>query len=90
MKKDVGDVALPSEKFDLSDVVVTHRCRRLIFIWNAGRRWLVATEQGGREYKNPVFSYDLSDDRQIANLQGQRIAFPGTVCSVAAELMAAP
>jgi hypothetical protein len=90
MKKDVGDIALPNEKFDMGDVVVTGRSRRLIFIWNAGRRWVVATEQGGRIYSNRVFSYELSDDREIANLKGQRIAVRGTACSAAAELMAKP
>jgi hypothetical protein len=68
LKQHVGDIVAPGEKFDTADVVVTGRSRRLIFIWNLGNRWIVATEHGGRAYNRPIFAYDLSQDGQSATL----------------------
>jgi hypothetical protein len=68
LKQHVGDIVAPDEKFDATDVVVTGRNRRLIFIWNLGNRWIVATERGGRVYDRPIFAYDLSHDGQSTTL----------------------
>ena len=44
----MGNIALPGEPFDASDVYVKgHKHSRYIFVWNIGNRWIVATEQGG-------------------------------------------
>ena len=44
----LGDIALPGEPFDATDVYVKgHKHSRYIFVWNIGSRWIVATEQGG-------------------------------------------
>jgi hypothetical protein len=87
LKEHVGDIAAPGTAFDATDVVVTGRSRRLIFVWNVGRRWIVATEHGGRGYNDPIFAYDLSQDDRTATLVQERIAFPGTVCSIASSLL---
>ena len=43
----MSDIALPGEPFDTTDVFVKgHKHGRYIFVWNAGTRWIVATEQG--------------------------------------------
>src|SRR5690348_13328826 len=53
LRDEIGDIALPNQDFDATDVVMTGRRVRFIFVWNKGSRWLVATEHGGRGY------YDL-------------------------------
>src|SRR5690349_21258676 len=65
LKKRAGDIVNPGEPFDATDVV-THGAHfwRLVFIWNRGRRWVVATEHGGIAYGNPIFAYDLREDGQ--------------------------
>jgi hypothetical protein len=87
LEKDVGDIAAPGEEFDATDVVVTGRDRRILFIWNAGRRWIVATEHGGRGYNNPVFAFDLSQDNRQATKVQAITAVPDTVCSISAGLI---
>src|SRR5208337_4506280 len=66
LRDHIGEIAAPGTSFDPTDVVVTGRDRRLIFIWHSGRRWIVATEHGGRGYNDPIFAYDLSDDQRNA------------------------
>lgn len=88
LKAHIGEVVPPGGKFDSTDVVRVGRDRRLIFIWNAGRRWVVATEHGGRGYNDPIFAYDLDQDRQ--RLAAERVAVPGTVCATARELLSTP
>ena len=87
LKEHVGDIVAPDEKFDATDVVRVGRNRRLIFIWNIGKRWIVATEHGGRGYNDPIFAYDLSHGSQSATLVQARIAFPNTVCDTASSLL---
>jgi hypothetical protein len=93
LKAQIGDLAPPGGKFDVTDAL-THpppaRFRRLIFIRNAGRRWVVATERGGRGYSDPIFAYDLSPDGQKATLAAERSAAPETVCSTVNDLLKAP
>jgi hypothetical protein len=83
-KERFGDIADPDERFDATDVVKTGRNRRLIFIWNAGRRWIIATERGGRGYDTPIFAYDLSNDHLTARFLQRRV---GEVCTTAANLI---
>ncbi|HXW25285.1 MAG TPA: hypothetical protein VEK73_11090 [Xanthobacteraceae bacterium] len=87
LKDKVGDVAAPGEPFDSTDVVVTGRNRRAIFVWERGRRWVVATEHGGRGYNDPVLAFDLSPDGVSVTLVAVRTAFPQTLCSTAHELL---
>jgi len=90
LTRDLGEYSPPGGHFDATDVVVTGRSRRLIFIWNAGRRWVVATEHGGIGYNNPILAYDLNKDDEFATLVATRIAFPKSVCSTATGLLAVP
>jgi hypothetical protein len=83
----VGELVPPGGRFDATDVLVTGKNRRLIFVWNAGQRWIVATEHGGRGYNDPIFVYDLSDDGRTATLVLERLAFPNTVCTTATKLV---
>jgi hypothetical protein len=73
LKEHLGDMALPGEPFDATDVVATGRHRRLIFIWRYETRWVVATEHGGIGYNNPVFAYELGADDQTAMLIEERV-----------------
>jgi hypothetical protein len=82
LKEHVGDIVAPGEKFDATDVVVTGRSRRLIFIWNLGNRWIVATEHGGRVYKRPIFAYDLGQDGQSATLVQEGVGGCGMALSL--------
>jgi hypothetical protein len=83
----IGEVVPAGTKFDTTDVVETGKNRRLIFIWNMGSRWVVATERGGRAYNDPIFAFDLSDDGRKATFAQERVAFPDTVCSTASSLL---
>lgn len=90
LARDVGDIVLAGAPFDATDVVVTGRHRRLIFVWHRGSRWIVATERGGRGYSAPVFAYDVSPDGSAATPVARRIAFPSTVCATALALLTVP
>lgn len=85
----VGEIVAPGEKFDATDVVRTRKNRRFIFLWNSAGRWIIATEHGGRGYNDPIFVYQLGEDRQHAVLVTEKIAFPWSVCAVARDLAAA-
>jgi len=87
LDKKIGSIALPGEKFDNTDIAVIGRNRRLIFILERGRRWVIATEHGGRGYNDPIFAYDVDSDGSNAKLVSEAVAFPLTVCSTAAMLL---
>jgi hypothetical protein len=87
LKERVGEIAAQGEKFDVTDVVVTGRSRRLIFVWHLRRRWVVAIERGGIAYSDPIVAYDLSPDGGTAALVQERIALPDTVCATASSLL---
>lgn len=82
----VGDIALPGQPFDDTDIVMTGKSRRLIFVWHTGSKWIVATEHGGRGYNDPIFLYNLSDDGKTASLVATRLSFPGGICADAVSL----
>ncbi len=83
----MGDVALPGEPFDTTDVYVKgHKHRRYIFVWNIGKRWIVATEQGGIALRDVLFTYELSKDGKTAALIETRATFSGSVCADATKL----
>lgn len=82
-----GDIALPGEPFDTTDVYVKgHKHRRYIFVWNIGSRWIVATEIGGIALHALISVYELGKDGKTAALVDQRITFPDSVCAAATKL----
>ena len=84
---DAGNIALPGEPFDETDVYVKgHNQSRYIFVWNIGTRWIVATEQGGIALRAAIFTYDLGKDGKTATLIEKRITFPNSVCAAATRL----
>ena len=85
----VGDIASPGEKFDATDVRVTGRNRRMIFVWNRGVRYVFATEHGGIGYNDPIFVYEFDPKKGTARLVSEAIAFPNTVCEIATGLITA-
>jgi hypothetical protein len=55
-----GSFARPGEAFNKTDVIRTGLSfRRIIFVWERGPRWVLATEHGGRGYNTPVLVYNL-------------------------------
>lgn len=83
----MGNIALPGEPFDSSDVYVKgHKYRRYIFVWNVGARWIVATEQGGIALRSAIFVYDLAKDGKTITLINKRIGFANNVCGAATKL----
>jgi hypothetical protein len=87
LRERMGNVALPGEPFNTIDVYVEGQpSRRYIFVWNIGRRWIVATEVGGIAVRAAVSIYDLDHDSKTANLIDDRITFPQSVCAVATKL----
>ena len=87
LEEHVGKIVPPGAEFDATDVVRTGQNRRMIFVWNVGRRWIVATEHGGLGYNDPIFAYDLSQDGRSATLVQERVALPQTVCATASSLI---
>ena len=83
----MGNVALPGEPFDSSDVYVKgHKYRRYLFVWNVGTRWIVAIEQGGIALRSAIFVYDLGKDRKTATLIDKRMGVLTNVCGAATKL----
>jgi len=83
----IGDIALPGEPFDTSDVHVKgHKYARYMFVWNAGARWIVATEQGGIALHSAIFVYRLGKDGKTATLINRRIGLINDVCEAATKL----
>lgn len=87
LREHVGDIASPGEKFDSTDVVVTGRNRRLIFAWNLGTRYVIATEHGAIGYNDPILVYEVDPQGRTAKLVSETIAFPTTVCEVSKGLL---
>jgi hypothetical protein len=89
----VGEMVPAGAEFDATDVVVSEnnrrpKHRRLIFIWNQGNRWVVATERGGAGYSNPIVAFDIIPDDLTATFVQERVAFPDSVCPTASSLLA--
>jgi hypothetical protein len=87
LKERLGEMVAPGEAFDATDLIETERNRRLIFVWNVGNRWIVATEHGGLGYNDPILAYDLNQDGGRVTLVQERIASPCTVCPTALILL---
>ena len=83
-----GDIALPGEPFDSTDVYVKgNKHRRYIFVWNIGTWWIVAMEQGGIALRAAIFTYDLGKDGKAALLIEESTTFPESACASATKLV---
>jgi hypothetical protein len=83
-----GDIALPGEPFDSTDVYVKgNKHRRYIFVWNIGTQWIVAMEQGGIALRAAIFTYDLGKDGKAAVLIEESMTFPESACASAIKLV---
>jgi hypothetical protein len=87
VRQKFGEVVAPGAPFDATDVVTTGHFRRLIFVWQRGNRWVVATEHGGLGYNDPILAYSVRANGQWVRLVAERIALPKTVCSTAEGLL---
>ena len=84
----VGDIVPVGAPFDATDNLRIGKTRRLIFIWNRGTRWVVATEHGGIVYNDPVFAFEIDqNDRNKVTLVREETPFPDGVCSTASSLL---
>ena|SRR5215469_1192450 len=81
----VGEIALPGQNFQSTDVVTGGPVNRFIFVWHASDKWLVALERGGFVYNNPILLYQINNDRP--RLLRSEVAYPPTVCSAATRLI---
>ena len=87
LRNALGNIALPGEPFDSSDVYVKgHKYRRYLFVWNVGTRWIVATEQGGIALRSAIFVYALGKDGKTATVIDERTGFMNNVCGAATKL----
>ena len=87
LREALGNIALPGEPFDPTDVYVKgHKHSRYIFVWNAGARWIVATEQGGIALRSAIFIYSLSKDGKTATVIDHQIGFTNNICGAATKL----
>lgn len=88
----LGRIARPRESFNITDVAWsgTEPSRRFMFFWTTGGRWVIATEQGGFAYHNPIFLYELSEDERKADPIAEKDASSNSVCVVASDLIAMP
>lgn len=85
LSKAVGEIALPGEPFDTTDVYVKgHKHQRYFFVWHSGNRWIVAAEVGGIALRASVSVYDLS--RKDKPLVEERMTVPSRACAVATQL----
>lgn len=83
-----GDIALPGEPFDSTEVYVKgNKHRRYIFVWNISTWWIVAMEQGGIALRAAIFTYDLGKDGKAALLIEESITFPESACASATKLV---
>ena len=82
-----GVFARPGEQFNATDAHLPgepiRSNRRVIFVWQQGARWIVATEHGGNGYNDPILVYDLDIESSKATLVEEELAFPPTVCKTA-------
>jgi len=87
LKDLLGDVAMPGEPFDSTDVYLRgHKHRRYIFVWNRGTRWTVAMEQGGIALLSAIYVYELGKEGKKATLVQERTGLLNEVCTAATKL----
>jgi hypothetical protein len=83
------EFAKPSEDFNSIDIFRPGlKNRRVIFVWERGRRWVVATERGGRRYNTPMMVFD--QDPSTTSFRFSHLDAAGAienVCRVATTLI---
>jgi hypothetical protein len=79
--RDVGLIALPGRPFDSDGEGKTGVAHRLLWVRKQGTRWVVALEEGGREARDLVISYEIGYDGSLAGMRKDP-AFPATVCQL--------
>lgn len=84
-----GVFARPGEPFRATDVIIDPSLsnKRIIFVWEQGTRWIVATERGGIGYNDPILVYDLDPQNTEATLVKEQLALPLTVCDTAKKFV---
>jgi hypothetical protein len=86
LARDVGWMAQPGEDFNATDVVERRLpSNRLIFIFHRAATWVVATEQGGLAYNDPLLAYRVNGAKAV--LLKKELAYPNTVCVKANALI---
>jgi hypothetical protein len=81
LTRDVGQIALPGRPFDNGEAATTGVNHRLLWVRKQGTRWVVAVEEGGREARDLVVSYEIGYDGSLAGMR-KDVAFPATVCQL--------
>jgi hypothetical protein len=81
LARDVGPIAVPGAAFDATEEVKVGVNHRLIWVRKQGSRWVVALEEGGRNYHDVIVAYELGYDGSIAGVR-KETAFPATVCEL--------
>jgi hypothetical protein len=81
LTRDVGQIALPGKPFDADGTTTTGVSHRLLWVRKQGTRWVVAVEEGGREARELVVSYEIGYDGSLAGMR-KDVAFPATVCQL--------
>jgi hypothetical protein len=86
LRSSLGEIALPGQRFQATDVYVGGPDRRFIFVWHRGDRWLVAMEHGGIAYNDPILLYQIGRSRSLRLLRTEE-AIPPTVCGTAIRMI---
>lgn len=86
------DLARPGEPFNSTDIAVPGRkWRRVMFAWESGRRWIIATERGGRGYNNPVLVFDqVADSGDFRFSRHEIVLGPDKACAAAVSWINSP
>jgi len=85
----VGEIAPPRGMFNPSDVIRKGiPDRRVMFVWNRGTRYVIASEHGGIGYNNPIFLYEVDQKNNTATLISEQIAdSDAAICKLSNSLI---
>lgn len=88
LKEHVGDISPPGGAFNDSDVVSNGvPRRRVMFVWNRGKRYLIATERGGASLTTPFFLYEFDQKSNTASLVSEQTPPILSRCKLANSLI---
>ena len=81
-------ISPPGGAFNATDVVEEGvPDRRVLFAWNRGTRYLIATEQGGRSHTYPIFVYEVDQKNNTATLVSEQTPIAISRCESANSLI---